>query len=277
MALLGAPSLLAACGSDDAARAGGGAPIRIGYVTPTTGRLAAYAAADDFTVATVRELVEDGFETTHGTFTVEFLVADSASDPDRAAAAAGDLMDAGVALVLVAATADTVNPVSDACEGRGVPCLSTMVPWQTWFFGRNGNPNAPFRSTFHFFWGIEDLAVTYLDMWDAVRTDRTVGVLRPSAGPGFAAAVRRAGYRFVDPGDAQIVTTEAWWTPDVPFISSLKGVGPVSWRLGPVANVARTPLAGGQWRRRGDGWDLELVSNKAAPDIPTTSTMERIG
>jgi len=237
VALLGAPSLLAACGSDDAARAGGGAPIRIGYVTPTTGRLAAYAAADDFTVATVRELVEDGFETTHGTFTVEFLVADSASDPDRAAAA-GDLMDAGVALVLVAATADTVNPVSDACEGRGVPCLSTMVPWQTWF------------------WGIEDLAVTYLDMWDAVRTDRTVGVLRPSAGPGFAAAVRRAGYRFVDPGDAQIVTTEAWWTPDVPFISSLKGVGPVSWRLGPVANVARTPLAGGQWRRRGDGWDL---------------------
>ncbi len=373
MALLGAPSLLAACGSGREARAGGGAPVRIGYVTPTTGSLAAYAAADDFTLATVRELVEDGFETTHGTFSVEILVADSASDPARAAAAAGDLMDAGVALVLVAATAGTVNPVSDACEKRGVPCLSTMVPWQTWFFGRKGDPNAPFRSTFHFFWGIEDLAVTYLDMWDAVRTDRTVGLLRPGPGPGFAAAVRRAGYRFVDAGDAQIVTgdptaadlaafvaagplppvvtvagttlsdppaqnvsTEAWWTPDVPFISSLKGwsaaeladayhdatgrrwtqplgsvhalfevaldvlkhadprsresivaairatdlptiAGPVSWRLGPVANVARTELAGGQWRRGDDGWDLELVSDKAAPDITTTSSMERIG
>jgi branched-chain amino acid transport system substrate-binding protein len=373
VALLGAPSLLAACGSDHAARAGGSAPIRIGYVTPTTGSLAAYAAADDFTVATVRELIEDGLETRHGTYSAEILVADSASDPARAAAVAGDLMDAGVALVLVAATAETVNPVADACETRGVPCLSTMVPWQTWFFGRKGNPNAPFGSTFHFFWGIEDLAVTYLDMWDAVRTDRTVGLLRPSAGPGFAAAVRRAGYRFVDASDAQIVTgdptaaelaafvaagplppvvtvgsspaseppaqnisTEAWWTPDVPFISSLKGwsaaelagayrdatgrrwtpplgsvhalfevaldvlkqadprrresivaairatdlptvVGPVSWRDGPVVNVARTELAGAQWRGGDDGWDLELVSNKAAPDIATTSTMERIG
>jgi branched-chain amino acid transport system substrate-binding protein len=300
-------------------------------------------------------------------------VADSASDRDRAAAVAGDLMDADVALVLVAATADTVNPVSDACERRGVPCLSTMVPWQTWFFGREGDPNAPFASTFHFSWGIEDLAVAYLDMWDAVRTDRTVGLLRPTAGAGFAAAVRRAGYRFVDPGDAEIVTgdptaadlaafvaagplppvvtigggplfeppaenvsTEAWWTPDVPYKSSLKGwsaaelagaytdatgrrwtqplgsvhalfevaihvleqaeprdrasviaairatdlptiVGQVSWRLGPVANVARTGLAGGQWRCGDDGWDLALVSNKAAPDIPTTSSMERIG
>ena len=127
---------------DHAARAGGSAPIRIGYVTPTTGSLAAYAAADDFTVATVRELVEDGLETRHGTYPVEILVADSASDPARAAAVAGDLMDTGVALVLVAATAATVNPVADACEKRGVPCLSTMVPWQTWFFGRKGNPKS---------------------------------------------------------------------------------------------------------------------------------------
>ena len=66
MALLGAPSLLAACGSDHAARAGGGAPVRIGYVTPTTGSLAAYAAGDDFTIATVRKLLEDGLDTSHG-------------------------------------------------------------------------------------------------------------------------------------------------------------------------------------------------------------------
>jgi len=135
---------------------------------------------------------------------------------------------------------------------------------------------------------------------------------------------------------AQNLSTEAWWTPDVPYKSSLKGwsaselagayadatgrrwtqplgsvhalfevaidvvrradprsreslvaairstdlptmAGQVSWRLGPVANVARTELAGGQWRRGDDGWDLELVSNAAAPDIPTTSSMERIG
>ena len=259
-------------------------------------------------------------------------------------------------------------------RGAASPCLSTMVPWQTWFFGRKGNPNAPFGSTFHFFWGIEDLAVTYLDMWDAVRTDRTVGLLRPSAGPGFAAAVRRAGYRFVDAGDAQIVTGDPTAAELAAFVAAgplppvvTVGSAPVSepparehlhrgvvdarrpvhlvaeglvgggagrrvprrhrpaldaaarLRPRPLRGRARRPQAGRpapprehrrrdpghrpaddrgpgvlaarpgrqrredaswparQWRRGDDGWDLELVANKAAPDIPTTSTMERIG
>ena len=53
-------------------------------------------------------------------------------------------------------------------------------------------------------------------------------------------------------------------------------VGPVTWKGGPVANVAKTQLSGGQWRRSGGGWDLEIVSNKAAPDIDTTSEMQLI-
>ena len=30
------------------------------------------------------------------------------------------------------------QPVSDQCEANGVPCISTVAPWQPWFFGRGG-------------------------------------------------------------------------------------------------------------------------------------------
>jgi branched-chain amino acid transport system substrate-binding protein len=52
-------------------------------------------------------------------------------------------------------------------------------------------------------------------------------------------------------------------------------VGPVEWGTGPVANVAKTPLVGGQWRQT-DGsehpFELVVVSNSEAPEIPTAGT-----
>ena len=59
-------------------------------------------------------------------------------------------------------------------------------------------------------------------------------------------------------------------------------VGKVAWNgadLPPFAatNVAKTPLVGGQWRRKDDGtFDLVIVDNKTAPDIPTGGTMEAL-
>jgi branched-chain amino acid transport system substrate-binding protein len=51
-------------------------------------------------------------------------------------------------------------------------------------------------------------------------------------------------------------------------------VGPLDWTAGPVPNVAKTPLTGGQ-RRQADGeWDLVIVSNSEAPDIPTGGSVE---
>ena len=41
-----------------------------------------------------------------------------------------------VALMLTAGTPETANPVSDACELNQVPCISSVVPGQPWFFGR---------------------------------------------------------------------------------------------------------------------------------------------
>ena len=57
-------------------------------------------------------------------------------------------------------------------------------------------------------------------------------------------------------------------------------VGKVAWNgagLPPFAakNVCKTPLVGGQWRKKdGGGFDLVIVDNGTAPDIPTGGKME---
>ena len=59
-------------------------------------------------------------------------------------------------------------------------------------------------------------------------------------------------------------------------------VGPIAFNgagLPPFAakNVAKTPLVGGQWLLKdGGGYDLVIVDNKTAPNVPTGGTMEAI-
>lgn len=50
-------------------------------------------------------------------------------------------------------------------------------------------------------------------------------------------------------------------------------VGPVDWSNGPVKNVTKTPLVAGQWQREGDGFDLKIVANDPAPQIPLTGEL----
>ncbi len=59
-------------------------------------------------------------------------------------------------------------------------------------------------------------------------------------------------------------------------------VGKVAWNGTGVppfaaANVCKTPLVGGQWRRNADGtFGLVIVDNQTAPNIPTGGTMEAL-
>ena len=46
-------------------------------------------------------------------------------------------------------------------------------------------------------------------------------------------------------------------------------VGDINWSNGPVPNVTKTPLVGGQWQDNGNGLELVITNNKAAPNIPT--------
>jgi branched-chain amino acid transport system substrate-binding protein len=54
-------------------------------------------------------------------------------------------------------------------------------------------------------------------------------------------------------------------------------VGNIDFSNGPVPNIAKTPLVGGQWRMTSDGPVLDIVENAGHPDIPLTGEMRPIG
>lgn len=53
-------------------------------------------------------------------------------------------------------------------------------------------------------------------------------------------------------------------------------VGNIAWGSGPVKNVAKTPLVGGQWRLTPGGpfkYDLLITDNSSAPSVPAVAKM----
>src|SRR5216683_2816658 len=146
--------------------------VKIGYVSPQTGPLAPFAEADNFIVGGVRELFKKR------NLPIEIIVKDSQTNSNRAAEVAADLiLKDKVSLMVVGAAPETDNPVSDQCELNEVPCVSTVSPWQPWFFARGGKPDKPFKWTYHYFWGLEDAIGIILDMWEQpqLKTNRVVG------------------------------------------------------------------------------------------------------
>lgn len=382
-------------------------PVKIGFVGPQTGPLAPFAAADNFVINGVREIFKKQNRA------IEIVYKDSQTNSNRAAEVTSDLiLKDKVSLVLVGAAPETDNPVSDQCELNEVPCISTVSPWQPWFFPRGGKPDKPFKWTYHFFWGLEDAIATFIGLWKQIDTNRTVGGAFANDPDGNAwgetlpGELRKIGFKFIDPGRFQTLTenfsghisafknadvgiitgnmippdfttfwtqarqqglkpkivtigkallfpasvealgdagdklsTEVWWSPHHPFKSSLTGesasqfaaaytkatnkqwsqplgyihalfevasdvlkrsadpsnpaanlnallatkldtiVGKVAWEGGPVKNVAKTPLVGGQWRRTPNGpfkYDLLIADNSAAPSVPTVAKMEAL-
>ena len=120
---------LGACGP---AGGGGGRTIKIGYVSPQTGPLAPFGEADNFTISSMRTVFEKGLTIGGATHPIEVMVKDSTSDPNHAAEVAADLiLKDQIDLMLVSSTPETTNPVSDQCEVNGMPCISTVAPWQS--------------------------------------------------------------------------------------------------------------------------------------------------
>ncbi|MFO1352181.1 MAG: ABC transporter substrate-binding protein [Gammaproteobacteria bacterium] len=392
-----------------------GKTIKLGYVSPQTGPLAAFAEADQFIIQGIKQALKNGISKGGKNYPLEILVKDSQSNPNRAAEVAGELIAKDeIDLMLVASTPETTNPVGDQCEVNEVPCISSVAPWQPWFFTRGGDPAKGFQYTYHFFWGLEDILAVFTNMWGKLQTNKTVGGLFPNDGDGnawgdkklgFPPVLEKGGYKLIDPGryqnltddfsayinafkkgGADIITgvvippdfttfwtqarqqgfkpkaasigkallfpsavetlgeagnnlsTEIWWSPSHPFKSSLTGqpagdlakaysaatkkqwtqpvgfvhalfevaadvlkraadigdraaitqalaatkldtvVGPLDWSQGPVKNVAKTPLVGGQWRLGGQyKYDLIITSNETAKNIPTGGEMQAIG
>jgi branched-chain amino acid transport system substrate-binding protein len=411
-----APAEPSETGAAPPAAGGEGRPIKIGLVSPQTGPLAPFGETDTYIVGVMNEILAGGLTVAGATHPVEIEIKDTQSDPTTAAEVTQELIDGGADLVIPGATPETTNPVGDTCEANGVPCLSTVAPWQPWFF-RNADvtPETTYEWNWHYFWGLEDIIAVFLDMWSQVETNKVVGALWPNDGDGnawgdpnlgFPPPLQEAGYTVVDPGrfesgtddftaqisqfkaeGVEIVTgvpippdfttfwtqaaqqdfhpkiasvgkallfpssvdalgelgdgmsTEVWWSPTFPFVSSLTGetsqqladgwtsstekewtqplgyvysvfevaadvftrttdiedpaavrdsitatnldtiAGHVQWGSGPVANVAKMGLAGGQWTATDGGqfmYDLIVVSNSVFPDVETVGTLQPI-
>jgi branched-chain amino acid transport system substrate-binding protein len=194
-----------------------GATIKVGYVSPQTGPLAAFAEADAFILEGVAKVAaEKGLP-------IEVIVKDSQSNPNRAAEVAKELIvDDKVSLILVASTPETTNPVATTCEAEGIPCISTVAPWQPWFIGQQGNPGdpaswQPFNFAYHFFWGLEDVIAVFTNMWAQLDTNKSVGGLFPNDGDGnawgdpnvgFPPVLSAQGYTLTDPGRYQNLTDD---------------------------------------------------------------------
>ncbi len=413
--LAGATAALATPAILKSSRAYAATPtLKVGHVSPRTGPLAGFAEADDYVLKGIEAALSSGLENNGKSWNVEVISKDSQSNPNRAAEVAADLiLGEEVDIIVAASTPDTVNPVSDQAEINEVPCITTDCPWQPYFFGRNGVPGEGFASTYHFFWGLEDVIGAFLDMWGRSGVAQKVGGLFPNDADGNAwghpelglpTPLSAAGYDLIDPGRYQplsddfsnyiaafkeagceIVTgnmippdfatfwaqaaqqgfnpkvatigkallfpsvieslgergdglsSEVWWSPNHPFASSLTGasakdlamgytaesgrpwtqpigfkhalfevvadvvrraedledpeaitaaiaatnvdtiVGPVNWANGPINNVTKTPLVAGQWQKSGDAFELQIVANSNAPEIPVTADLKLLG
>ena len=137
--------------------------VKIGYVNPRTGPLAGFGEADSFIIDQVKGAIGTGLQINGRTYPVQIIAKDSQSTGARAAGVASELILGDKVDILLASSApDTTNPVADQAEVNEVPCITTVCPWQPYFFGRNGDPKKGFTWTYHFFWGLEDAIAVFL-------------------------------------------------------------------------------------------------------------------
>ena len=202
----GATGMLLAAGRR--ARAAG-TKLKVGFVSPRTGALAGFGETDGYILDVARKALAPGLAVNGTTYAVELLDRDTQSDPARASQLAKSLInDDGVDLILAVSTPEVVNPVSDAAEAAGVPCLATVMPWEAWYFGRGAKPGqpSPFKWSYLFSFGTKQFADTYISQWSLLPTNKRVAAMYPNDADGNAIRahlkplLEKAGFEVIDPG-----------------------------------------------------------------------------
>ena len=213
----GAAGLAAAARPYGAFAAGPESTLKVGFVSPRTGKLAGFGETDGYVLELARKALASGLKAGDKTYGVEILDRDSQSDPARAGQLAKTLINSDkIDMMLAISTPEVINPVADACEAAGVPCMSTVMPWEAWYYGRGAKPGqpAPFKWTFHFSFGGAEFAGTYVAEWGLIPTNKKVGVMYPNDADGNAVrgflpdAFKKAGFIVVDPGPFEDGTSD---------------------------------------------------------------------
>ncbi len=202
------PQLAAAQGSDT---------LKVGFISPRTGPLGSFGEGDGYVLELARKALAGGLQVGGKTWKVEILDRDTQSDPSRASQIAKSLINSDkIDLMLTTSTPEVVNPVSDACEAAGVPCLATVMPWEAFYFGRGAKPGqpSPFKWTYLFSFGVGNFVKSYLSQWAAVPNNKKVAALLPNDADGNAIRaallpeLAKAGYTVIDGGPYETGTTD---------------------------------------------------------------------
>lgn len=195
--------------------------LRIGYVGPQSGPLSLFGQADAYLLDTIRANLAGGVNINGTNMAVEIIVGDTQSDPVRASQITRDMINGEAPdLILTHSAPETTNPVADACEAGGTPCLSTVAPWEAFYFGRGGKPGEQsFKWTFHYSFGAGTFFDYYNGTWSMLETNRKVGTLIPSDADGNALRAGllpkliEAGWDVFDPGPYENMTQD--FTPQI--------------------------------------------------------------
>ncbi len=195
-AAAGLSSITAGCATSTTTA--GTKPVRIGLVSNQTGALSGFGEADSVVIANIRNALKDSIDINGTTYPLQIQLRDTGSQPQRSAQVASDLIASGVDLLLTAGAPEIVNPVSNVAEKAGTPCLSTNVPWQAWFFGRQtpGKPPQQFNWTYHFFWGLEDVEAAFSGIWSQVTNNKVLAAVFSKDPDGDAWANKDTGLPF---------------------------------------------------------------------------------
>ena len=217
----GAGGFLAACSSGlKGAGSGATGTITIGFITPLTGNLAGFASGDQYVLSQIRQssIYKSGIKIGGKTYNIKINVQDSQSNPTRAGQVAQQLILQDHAdLILTTSTPETTNPVAAACERLQTPCLSTVVPWESWYAGLGGNPISPttdFKYCSMFFFGLKEFQGCFAPIWNRISTNKIVACQYPNDADGnafrggFEPLIKASGYTVVDGGAYTDGTTD---------------------------------------------------------------------
>jgi hypothetical protein len=96
--------------------------IKLGYVSPQTGPLAAFAEANNFIISNFQGAVKNGIKVGNATYPVEVVVKDSQSNPNRAVEVAKELIVGDkVDLILAASTPKPPTQFQRSARSRKCP------------------------------------------------------------------------------------------------------------------------------------------------------------
>lgn len=189
--------------------------IKIGFVNPQTGPLAAFGEVTGFLIDQARKATGGTIDVAGKKVEFQVIARDSQSNGGRAADVTSELiLREKVNLLIAGGAPDTTNAVADQAELNEVPCINTACPWQPWFFGRKGDPKKGFNWTYLFCFGVEDIHAAFLDLWSGAATNKVVGGLFANDPDGNAwgqslpPALAKAGFKIVDPGRYQPMSND---------------------------------------------------------------------